>query len=525
MAKTISVIPASKNFRINTGVSEKTVRRVAAYARVSTDSEEQLTSYESQVDYYTKYIKRNPDWSFAGVYTDEGISATNTKNREGFKRMVKDALDGKIDLIVTKSVSRFARNTVDSLVTVRQLKENNVEVYFEKENIYTFDGKGELLITIMSSLAQEESRSISENVTWGCRRRFEEGKVAMPYSAFLGYEKGEDGTPQIVESEAKIVRLIYRTFLEGKTPTYIANQLTSMKVPAPRGGSKWSPSTINSILRNEKYKGSALLQKSFTVDFLSKKTKKNEGEVNQFYIEDSHPAIVSKEVYELVQREIEKRSRSKNYKPTASIFSGLMFCGECGSMYGSKVWHSNSKYRRTIWQCNKKFKNAEKCGTPHLTEDMIKTAFISVFNEMVDNLDVIIAFVNATIQSLLKTDSLDRKIAAAKYDADKKLKTLQDYIQSGMRIAIKPEEYNRKVDEFTAIYESAKTMQTQHEQARALQIERSRQCQAFIARIKDRDRLQEFDETLFRSIVEKIMVFPDKLVFEFKDGETREYIL
>lgn len=191
-------------------------RRAAGYAQVSTDSDEQYTSYEAQVDYYTQYIKSRSDWEFVSVYTDEGISGCSTKHREGFREMVTDALNGKIDLIVTKSVSRFARNTVDSLVTIRQLKEKGVEVYFEKENIYTFDGKGELLLTIMSSLAQEESRSISENVTWGQRKRFADGKVNLPYKHFLGYDRGENGEPVINEAEAEVVRLIYRLFLEGE---------------------------------------------------------------------------------------------------------------------------------------------------------------------------------------------------------------------------------------------------------------------------------------------------------------------
>ena len=309
MAKSVAVIPATKRMYSNETINQKAKRRVAAYARVSTDSEEQLTSYEAQVAYYTKYIQRREDWDFVAVYTDEGISATNTKHRNGFNQMVQDALDGKIDLIITKSVSRFARNTVDSLVTVRELKANNVEVYFEKENIYTFDGKGELLITIMSSLAQEESRSISENVTWGHRRRFADGKMIMPFSSFLGYERGEDGQPRIVESEAKVVRLIYKMFLEGKTPTYIAKYLTGENIPTPRGSQKWPVATVESILKNEKYKGSALLQKTFTVAFLSKKKKVNEGEIPQYYVEDSHPAIVSKEVYDLVQLEFEKRKK------------------------------------------------------------------------------------------------------------------------------------------------------------------------------------------------------------------------
>lgn len=221
MAKAITVIPAIKDKFTALPTASIKKRRVAAYARVSTDSDEQYTSYEAQIDYYTQYIQKRDDWEFVKVYTDEGISGTNTKHREGFNEMVADALAGKIDLIVTKSVSRFARNTVDSLVTVRKLKEHHVEIFFEKENIFTFDSKGELLITIMSSLAQEESRSISENVTWGQRKRFADGKVTMPYKQFLGYERGESGVPVINEKEADVVKMIYRLFIQGKTATGI----------------------------------------------------------------------------------------------------------------------------------------------------------------------------------------------------------------------------------------------------------------------------------------------------------------
>ena len=216
-ARAVTVIPSTINPITHMARTSMAKRRVAGYARVSTDSDEQFTSYEAQIDYYTQYIKRHAEWEFVKVYTDEGISGTNTKKRDGFNEMIQDALDGKIDLIVTKSVSRFARNTVDSLVTVRKLKEKGVEVYFEKENIYTLDSKGELLITIMSSLAQEESRSISENVTWGQRKRFSDGKVSLPYKQFLGYEKGPDDLPKIVEEEAVIVRRIYSVFMLGKT--------------------------------------------------------------------------------------------------------------------------------------------------------------------------------------------------------------------------------------------------------------------------------------------------------------------
>ena len=237
--KNITVIPATINPVTRLPKESKQLRRVAAYARVSTDSEEQLTSYEAQVDYYTRYIQDRPDWAFVGIYSDEGISATNTKRREGFNRMVQDALDGKIDLIVTKSVSRFARNTVDSLTTVRKLKDAGVEVYFEKENIWTLDSKGELLITIMSSLAQEESRSISENVTWGQRKRFADGKVSIPYGHFLGYRKGANGLPEIVPEEAEVVRTIYRMFIEGQSSNAIARHLTQQGIPTPAKKTVW----------------------------------------------------------------------------------------------------------------------------------------------------------------------------------------------------------------------------------------------------------------------------------------------
>ena len=348
----VTVIPPSINRTTRQDISAPTRRKVAAYARVSTDFEEQLTSYEAQISYYTNYIQRNPDWEFVKIYTDEGISATSTKHREGFNSMITDALDGKIDLIITKSVSRFARNTVDSLTTIRKLKEYHVECFFEKENIWTFDSKGELLITIMSSLAQEESRSISENVTWGQRKRFADGKVSLPYAHFLGYRKGADGLPEIVPEEAETVRYIYQRFIDGLTPYKIANELTAQGIPTPCGKEKWSASTVKSILTNEKYKGDALLQKKFTVDFLTKKQQINEGQVPQYYVENSHPAIITPEEFDFVQSEFQKRCM-KPYSST-SIYATKIICGDCGSYFGAKVWHSNSKYRRVIYQCNSK---------------------------------------------------------------------------------------------------------------------------------------------------------------------------
>ncbi|MGN0106289.1 MAG: recombinase family protein, partial [Hominilimicola sp.] len=233
--RVVRTIPATVNRFTAAPINSRTKRKVAAYARVSTDMEEQLTSYEAQVDYYTSYIKSREDWEFVNVYTDEGITGTSTKHREGFKQMVRDALDGKIDLIITKSVSRFARNTVDSLTTIRQLKENGTECYFEKENIWTFDGKGELLLTIMSSIAQEEARSISENCTWGQRKRFADGKVSIPFKSVLGYDRGEDGNLVINQEQAKLVRRIYGMFLQGQSAYAIARILNDENISTPTG--------------------------------------------------------------------------------------------------------------------------------------------------------------------------------------------------------------------------------------------------------------------------------------------------
>ena len=248
------------------------------HARVSTEKDEQQNSYEAQIEYYTRYIKSNPEWIFVDIYSDEGITGTSIKRRDGFNKMIEDALAGKIDLIVTKSVSRFARNTVDSLTTVRKLKDKGVEVYFEKENIFTLDSKGELLITIMSSLAQEESRSISENTTWGQRKRFADGIMSLGYSTFLGYKKGANpGDMEIVEEEAVIVRRIYDEYLAGKSPGEIAKRLTADGIPTPAKKTRWHTSTIISILHNEKYRGDAKLQKCFTTSFLDHKMQKNTG--------------------------------------------------------------------------------------------------------------------------------------------------------------------------------------------------------------------------------------------------------
>lgn len=339
----------------------KSVQRVAAYARVSTDHEDQETSLSAQTDYYKRKILENPGWECVKIYVDDGISGLSTRHREGFNRMVEDCLAGRIDLILTKSISRFARNTVDTVTTIRKLKDKGVGVYFEKENIFTMDSKGEFLLTIMSSLAQEESRSISENVTWGQRKRLADGKMSLAYSRFLGYDKGPEKYTMVVnEEQAQIVRRIFYMFLQGYTPHTMAGLLTADSVPTPGGCKTWNQQTIRRMLSNEKYKGDALLQKEFTVDFLTKRMKKNEGELPQYYVKEDHEPIISPWLFDYVQKRLKERSEITGRYSGVTVLSSKLKCGVCGSLYTPKPWHSTS-YNNLVWQCRNRIKKGAKC--------------------------------------------------------------------------------------------------------------------------------------------------------------------
>lgn len=519
MAKVIT-IPANINRFNQSNITEISKRKVAGYARVSTDSDEQQTSYEAQVDYYKSYIKSREDWEFVSVYTDSGISGTSTKRREGFNQMIADALDGKINLIITKSVSRFARNTVDSLTTIRHLKEKGVECFFEKENIWTFDGKGELLLTIMSSLAQEESRSISENVKWGHRKRFADGKVTIPFARFLGYDKGEDGNLVVNQREAIVVRKIYKLFLAGLTPHRIAKQLTEEKIPTPGGKENWNQSTVKSILSNEKYKGDALLQKNYTVDFLTKKQKVNEGEIPQYYVQSNHEGIVSPEVFEMVQKEIQARLESKGRYSGVDIFSSKIKCAECGGYYGSKVWHSNSKYRRVIYQCNHKFKNESKCSTPHFTEEEIKVMFVAAVNKLLKNKREIIGNIQIMQTALFDNSALDEEKNKLHNEMSLLVELIQNMIEENAKKVQDQEIYQEKYNKLVADYDLAKSRYTELENKISDNLSRKETMEHFIQTLKkQKGILAEFDTALWGSLLDTITVYSEKDIrFSFKDG-------
>ena len=500
-------------------------RRVAAYARVSTDTEEQLTSYEKQVAYYTEYIQANPQWDFVEVYTDEGITGTSTKHRDGFNRMVADALAGKIDLIITKSVSRFARNTVDTLVTVRKLKDHGVEVFFENQNIYTLDGKGELLITIMSSLAQEEARSISENVTWGKRKSAADGKVSLPYKHFLGYEKGEDGLPKIVEDEAKIIRRIYRLFLEGKSATFIATILTEDGIPTPWGKDKWTFSTIQSILTNEKYKGAAILQKTYIADFLSKKVVVNDGsKVPKYYIEQSHEAIIDPIEFDLVQLEIDRRRKMGRQYKANNVFSSKIVCGDCGSFYGRKIWHSSDKYRTAIWQCNAKFSNEVPCTTPHFKEDELKARFMTAFWKLRKVRDSVLDSCSIALEAISDMSELDAAQAENAAEIDALVALSRKMIDENAHNAQDQDEYNARWKALQVRYNAAVEHREALNEKKREQLAGIMKLKGFMKSMQQTGKVVlTFDESFFLAITEHITVFHDgRIEVLFKDGSKVE---
>ena len=307
--------------------------RVAAYCRVSTDYDEQASSYETQVAHYKELIQKEPTWEFAGIYADDGISGTNTKKREQFNQMIAACKAGKIDLIVTKSISRFARNTIDCLKYIRDLKAINVAIFFEKENINTMDAKGEVLITIMASLAQQESESLSQNVKMGIQYRYQQGKVFVNHNHFLGYTKDAQGNLVIEPEEAKVIKRIFYSYLNGMSMKQIADSLKADGILTGGKTKNWQSSGVSKILKNEKYMGDALLQKTYTVDFLSKKRVKNNGIMPQYYVENDHPAIIPKPVFMQVQQLIKQRQNgitTKNGKHrrlnVKYCFSQIVFC-------------------------------------------------------------------------------------------------------------------------------------------------------------------------------------------------------
>ena len=533
--KKVSMIPAKPQYDRSIKLSEKKLR-VAAYCRVSTELEEQESSYEAQVEYYTRKIQETDNWKMAGIYADDGKSATNTKKRDDFNAMIKDALDGKIDMILTKWVSRFARNTVDSLLTIRKLKEKNVAVVFEKEGVNTLDGTGEILITILSSLAQEESRNISENTRWGVVRRFENGKMIVNHNKFMGYTKNENGDLVIVQEEAEIVRLIFRLYLEGYSAKKISQYLEENGIKTATGQDKWYDSVIFKMLRNEKYMGDALLQKTYTVDFMTKKKVINKGIVPQYYVEDDHEPIIPKELFYRVQEELARRAsmnksavtRNKNQKSKFSseyALTGLLLCGNCGQEYRRVTWSRNDK-KKIVWRCSNRLTN----GTKHckksetLEEGALNRAVMEAINRITrGDGDFVGAFRQNVIRVIgsyngeQEPDEYDEKI---KEKEEEMVALIAENARVGSYTDEFDEGYRRIAEEITILKE---------EQIEARQ--KKKLADSYEQRLKDMDsflekqtcQIPEFDNDLVRRLMASIkVVSAEKLIIQFQSGIVME---
>ena len=366
------------------------IKRTAAYCRVSTDSDEQASSFDNQIEEWTKRILENPQYQLVKIYSDEGISGT-TANREGFNQMIEDAKAGKIDLILCKSISRFARNTVLTIQTIRELKAIGVEVYFDNERMSTFDEKTEFMLSIMSSMAQEESRHISENVRWTFQKMMKEGKAIITTSRFLGYTKGEDGNLKIVPEEAEIVKLIYTMYDQGFGIFDIRKALREKGYKTVSGNDYWHLSTLQGILRNEKYKGDLLLQKTFTVDYLTHKAQKNKGQVPSYYVTNSHEAIIDPAMWDRVQERIKTQSlrmvganRDLNKYNTRYPLSGMLICYYCGQTYKRRHWIKGYQNPKIMYQCNGYVepKTGERCEAKPVGENILLKACSEVINEL-----------------------------------------------------------------------------------------------------------------------------------------------
>jgi site-specific DNA recombinase len=385
MARNVTVIPASQTTRKADDKKRKV--RVAAYCRVSTAMEEQTNSYKNQVKYYTEYINRHPEYVLAGVYGDEGISGTSLKRREQFKRLIEDCEAGKIDMVITKSISRFARNTQDCLHYSRKLKSMGIPVFFEKENVSTTDSGGELLFTILSSLAQEEARNISENTTWGIRTKFKNGEGHMNGSIIMGYRHIGKGKMEIDEEQAKVVRRIYKMFLEGVSESKIARALRDDGIVGVKGKVAWSATSIRAIISNEKYIGDSLFQKTYTPDYLTHKNIKNTGQVDQYYVKGTHPAIIDGETWEAAQLELKRREKFINehglkysgYAGCSSPYIAKVFCGACGKALKRHSWSSRGI---VLWKCMDK-----GCRGKNIDEKVLDRSFVIAWNSIVDKRD------------------------------------------------------------------------------------------------------------------------------------------
>ena len=510
-------------------------KRVAAYCRVSTDREEQEHSFETQKAMYTEMIMMKPTWQMAGIYADEGITGTVAKKRPGFMKMIEDCRKGKIDMIVTKSVSRFSRNNLDCLMYVRELKQLGIPIIFEKEGINTIQVSSELLLTLFGALSQAESESISMNVKLGIRQSLKNGNVRFSYKTFLGYRKGADGQPEIVPEQADIVRRIYNDFLAGATYLEIAKRLTEENVPTMGGGNRWFSERIKSILKNEKYKGDALLQKTYITDPISKRVKKNNGELPMYYVENSHPAIIERRIFDRVQEEIARRAGKKKVKQTGTKtelgrYSGkyalteLLYCGECGTPYRRCTWSRDGK-KKIVWRCVSRLDYGKKyCkNSPSVEESRLHNAIAAAITKKANSEEINIGGIMDHIESFgsqRDTDGIiqrQRRIAEIEKVIDDLARLNSDEAQSG--------ELDYKFSELYAeLYSVKDELEEMQNGTSALDGDMLNEMREVVTGLKNHP--VEYDDKVVRQLIDCIKVMSaDTIKICFKDGTVTETML
>lgn len=532
--KTVTLIEPQKSFVVDKEKHRQ--KRVAAYCRVSTGSEEQLTSYTNQMKAYTEMINANKEWEFAGMYADEGISGTKADKRPQFQKMIDDCYKGKIDYIITKSVSRFARNTVECLKYVRILKTKGIGVYFEEQKIDTLKTDSELYLIIYAGFAQSESESISKNITWTFRKKFEEGTPVFQYKKLLGYRKGADGKPEIVPEEAEVVERIYTMYLAGSTPEMISKQLRSENLRFEGKEFNFSKQMIVSILQNEKYSGDCILQKTITIDPIDKVRKKNEGEAPMWLVENSHPAIITRERFNKAQEELSRRRAISPVSQKTSITStgkysryalkDVLICGECGTRYRRVTWSKRGK-KKVVWRCCSRLDNGTKYCTDSITieETKLHQAIVNAINKFnSEDAATYLMLMRSTIGEALginggsdEIDLLERRIDAL----NKRMLTLvSQSVEEGVDIEDNEDEFKSISEQIDQLRSRISAIQESQQEDGVLQ-SRLKEIQDTIdERQSHRD---VYDDSIVRQMIECIKVFKEgKLLVIFGGGHEIE---
>ena len=532
--KTVTLIEPKRSFVVDKERHHQ--KNVAAYCRVSTDNEEQLTSYTTQKRVYTDMIAANKEWAQAGIYADEGISGTRADKRPEFKKMIDDCLAGKIDYIITKSVSRFARNTVDCLDYVRMLKARGIGIFFEEQNIDTLKSDSELYLVIYAGFAQSESESISKNITWSFRKNFEDGKPIFMYKKLLGYKKGENGEPEIVPEEAAIVERIFDMYLSGKTLDGISQTLRDENIQIPGKQLVFSKKMILNILRNEKYCGDCILQKTVTVDCISKTRKKNEGEAPMYIVENSHPAIISRERFNRTQEELSRRKaimpKSKKESITASgkyskyALTDVLICGECGSRYKRVTWTSRG-HKRIVWRCISRLDYGKKYCKDSITveEEKLHEAIVralNCFNQ--EDESTYLALMKATIADAIgltgsseEVDLLERRIEALN---KRVIQLVNESVHEGEDVSDHEQEFKEIAEQIEQLKRRIKAIQESETDDGDYQ----QRIQLLQDTIEQRKMAQDrYDDSIVRQMIECVKVFGDgRLKITFGGGYEME---